>query len=235
MRPIDVARAAGVSTQLVRNLLAEGVLPPAEHTPGGHRVLDERHRDALLAHRALVAGFGHDTAREVLLAVHADELPAALALLDAGHAELHGQRLALAETAEAVAALTAAEDRATDRGAVPAAGLLVGELAHRLGVRTSALRVWEAAGLITPTRDRDGYRRYTAADVRDARLIVLLRQSHHPIPQIGAVLDGVRSTGDTAVLRIVLEQRRALHTARSAAMLAAAAALRAYLDATVAG
>lgn len=234
MRPVDVAAAAGVSTQLVRNLLDEGVLPPARYTPGGHRVLDERHRDALLAHRALVAGFGHATARAVLLAVHDGDVAAALALLDAGHATLHDQRLALDETAEAVATMTAAEDGSADPGTVPPAGLLVGELAHRLGVRPSALRVWEAAGLITPGRDRDGYRRYLAADVRDARLIVLLRQSYHPIPQIRAVLDGVRSTGDTAVLRIVLEQRRTLLSARSSALLAAAAALHAFLETSVA-
>jgi DNA-binding transcriptional MerR regulator len=227
MRPVDVARAAGVSTQLVRNLLAEGVLPPAEHTPGGHRILDERHRAALLTHRALVAGYGHATAREVLLAVHAGQTAGALALLDAGHAELHAQRLALAETAAAVAAIAAAESPTPT--IVPREGLLVGELAHRLRIRASALRVWEAAGLLHPQRDRDGYRRYDADTVRDARLVMLLRQSHHPFPQIRAVLDGVRTSGDTTVLHTVLEQRRAWFTARATAMLAASAALHAFL------
>jgi len=228
MRPVDVARAAGVSTQLVRNLLAEGVLPPADHTPGGHRILDERHRGALLAHRALVAGYGHVTAREVMLAVHAGEEATALALLDAGHAELHAQRLALAETEAAVAAVAAADPPTPT--VVPRDGLLIGELAHRLRIRASALRVWEEAGLLRPDRDRDGYRRYHADAVRDARLIVLLRQSHHPFPQIRAVLDGVRTSGDTTALHAVLEQRRAWFTARSAAMLAASAALHAFLQ-----
>jgi DNA-binding transcriptional MerR regulator len=261
MRPVDVARAAGVSTQLVRNLLTEGVLPPARHTPGGHRILDERHRDALIAHRALVAGYGHGTAREVLLAVHAGEAATALALLDAGHAELHAQRLALAETAAAVAAVAAAEsatpnsepagpdvrtrrartpdsrgataDLAATDGAVPREGLLVGELAHRLRIRASALRVWEEAGLLHPERDRDGYRRYHADAVRDARLVVLLRQSNHPFSQVKAVLDGVRASGDTTALHAVIEQRRAWFTARARAMLAASAALHAILESLV--
>lgn len=222
MRPIDVARAAGVSTQLVRNLLAEGVLPPARHTAGGHRVLDERHRDALVTHRALVGGFGHATARAVLLAVHAGELPAALALLDAGHAALHEQRRALTATADAVAAVAEAP---ADPGPAARAGLLIGELAHRLGVRASALRVWEAAGLVDPARDRDGYRRYRPADVRDARIVATMRQSYHSFPQIRTVLEGVRASGGTAALHDVLEQRRAQLAARSSAMLAAAAAL----------
>jgi len=230
VRPIDVARAAGVSPQLVRNLLAEGVLPPARRTPGGHRVLDERHRDALVAHRALVAGFGHRTAREVLRAVHAGDEAAALALVTEGYAELHAQRLALAETAAAVAAVAAAEENTQAAAAVPPGGLLVGELAHRLRVRPSALRVWEAAGLLHPARDRDGYRRYRAADVRDARLVVLLRQAHHPFPQIRAVLDGVRRTGDTTALHAVLDQRRAFLDARARAMLTAAAALHALIE-----
>jgi DNA-binding transcriptional MerR regulator len=229
MRPVDVARAAGVSTQLVRNLIAEGVLPPAGSTPGGHRILDERHRAALIAHRALVVGYGHVVARDVLLAVHAGETATALALLDAGHAELHAQRQALTETAAAVAAIATAEPPATEQ-VVPREGLLVGELAHRLRIRASALRVWEAAGLLHPHRDRDGYRRYHADAVRDARLVVLLRQSHHMFPQIRAVLDGVRESGDTTVLHTVLEQRRAWFTARSSAMLAAAAALHALLQ-----
>jgi len=232
MRPVDVARAAGVSTQLVRNLLAEGVLPPAEHTPGGHRILDERHRAALIAHRALVAGYGHAIARDVLLAVHAGEQATALALIDAGHAELHAQRLALAETAAAVAAIAAVEPLLAEQ-VVPREGLLVGELAHRLRIRASALRVWEEAGLLHPQRDRDGYRRYHADEVRDARLVVLLRQSYHPFPQIRAVLDGVRASGDTTALHAVLEQRRAWFTARATAMLAASAALHAFLQGPV--
>jgi DNA-binding transcriptional MerR regulator len=116
---------------------------------------------------------------------------------------------------------------------VPHEGLLVGELAHRLRVRASALRLWEAAGLLHPGRDRDGYRRYHADAVRDARLVVLLRQSHHPLPQVRAVLDGVRASGDTTALHTVLEQRRAWFTVRSSAMLAASAALHAYLQGPV--
>ncbi|MGI5128642.1 MerR family transcriptional regulator [Pseudonocardia sp. CA-107938] len=228
MRPVDVARAAGVSSQLVRDLLAEGVLPPAGRTPGGHRILDERHRAALLAHRALVAGYGHALARDVMLAVHAGEQAAALALLDAGHADLHAQRLALEATAAALAAVATAPPVVPE--SVPREGLLVGELAHRLRVRASALRVWEAAGLLHPVRDRDGYRRYDADAVRDARLVVLLRQSYQPFPQIRAVLDGVRRSGDTTALHAALEARRAAFTVRARAMLTAAAALDAFLQ-----
>ncbi|NUT49982.1 MAG: MerR family DNA-binding transcriptional regulator, partial [Saccharothrix sp.] len=43
LRPVDLARAAGISTQQVRNYLDAGVLPPAGRSPAGYRVFDARH------------------------------------------------------------------------------------------------------------------------------------------------------------------------------------------------
>ncbi len=72
LRPIDLARASGVSTQQVRNLLDAGVLPPAPRTTTGYRRFDERHRRALLAYHALAEGYGPRTARAIMQAVHAE-------------------------------------------------------------------------------------------------------------------------------------------------------------------
>ncbi|MFD2352022.1 MerR family DNA-binding transcriptional regulator [Nonomuraea ferruginea] len=55
MRPIDLARAAGLSTQQIRNYADDGVLPPTPRTPAGYRRFDARHRQALLTYRALAA------------------------------------------------------------------------------------------------------------------------------------------------------------------------------------
>ncbi|MER6626526.1 MerR family DNA-binding transcriptional regulator, partial [Streptomyces sp. NPDC000931] len=57
LRPIDLARAAGISTQQVRNHADEGVLPPTGRTASGYRILTDLHRRALLTFRALSAGF----------------------------------------------------------------------------------------------------------------------------------------------------------------------------------
>ncbi|GAA1311254.1 hypothetical protein [Saccharothrix xinjiangensis] len=48
LRPVDPARAAGISTRRVRNHLDAGVLPPAERSEFGYRRFEERHRQVLL-------------------------------------------------------------------------------------------------------------------------------------------------------------------------------------------
>jgi DNA-binding transcriptional MerR regulator len=227
VRPIDLARLAGVSTQQVRNYVEAGILPPAPRTASGYRTFDERHRQALLTYRALAKGHGWEAARQVMLAVHAGDVPAALALVDAGHADLHEQRRSLDAAGEALQAM-AGQD--LDGAAIPRTGLLIGEVAGHLRIRTSALRVWEAAGLLTPQRERGtGYRRYGPTDVRDARMINLLRQGHYPLTAIRPILDDLRQAGSTGALRAAIAERHADLTRRTRAMLEAAGHLNTYL------
>ncbi len=225
-RPIDLARMAGISTQQVRNYADAGILPPAPRTPAGYRRFDASHRRALLTYRALVQGYGSHTARAIMHAVHAGDLPQALTLVDASHAELHEQRLSLRAVGEA---LEAVAEQPPDTSTVPRSGMRIGEVATYLGVRTSALRVWESAGLLTPQREPGtGYRRFGSTDVRDARMITMLRQGSYPLPQIQPVLDGLRRTGSSDALRAAIAQRQAGLTARATAMLEASSHLHHY-------
>lgn len=227
LRPVDLARAAGISAQQVRNYADAGVLPAVSRTASGYRRFDERHLRALLAYRALAAGQGPDAARAVLAAVHAGDVAHALALVDAGHAALHERRRALEATAEAVEALAVQDP---DAATSPRTAMRVGELAAYLGVRPSALRVWESAGLLAPARDRGtGYRRYGPADVRDARLVAMLRQARYPLPRARDILDGLRRTGSVTALRAAVAERRAELDRRSRAMIEAAGHLDRYL------
>jgi len=227
LRPIDLARLAGISAQQVRNYADAGVLPAAPRTPAGYRRFDDRHRRALLAYRALGRGFGWDVARDVMRAVHAGDVPRALALIDAGHAALHDERRSLRAVREALEATATSGEPAG-----PAAGLRIGEVAARLGVRTSALRVWEAAGLLAPGRERGTrYRVYGRDDLRDARMILMLRRGRYPLARIGPIVDGLRRAGSTDALRAATAEREAALTARATAMLAAASHLHDYLAA----
>jgi DNA-binding transcriptional MerR regulator len=226
-RPVDLARLAGVSTQQVRNYELAGILPPVPRTATGYRRYDARHERALLAYRALARGFGGEASQAIMRAVHAGDLPGALTLIDAGHAALHEQRHSLRVAGEA---LEAVAEQPPDALAVPRAGVRIGELAASLGVRPSALRVWEAAGLLAPGRDPEtGYRRFSATDVRDARMVDLLRRGHYPLPQIRPILDGLRRTGSSDALRAAVAQRRAALTQRAGAMLEGASRLHHFL------
>jgi DNA-binding transcriptional MerR regulator len=234
LRPVDLARLAGISAQQVRNYAESGILPPAERTDSGYRVFGEPHRHALVAYRAIAKGYGPVTARQIMQALHDDDEPVALALVDAAHAALHAERRSLAAVAQALAAVAgeAGDGGGRDRGVAASTGnLRVGELAAELGVRPSALRVWESAGLLAPGRERGtAYRTYGAGDVRDARMIQMLRRSGYLFAQIRPVLDDLRRRGSTDAMRSALAQRRDGLTARTAAMLAGAGELHRYLE-----
>ncbi|MBA2808196.1 MerR family transcriptional regulator [Streptomyces sp. KM273126] len=246
LRPVDLARLAGISTQQIRNYEQAGVLPPAPRSTSGYRTFDDVHRRALLSYRALAKGYGPVTATEIMRTVHSGDVPGALALVDAAHAALHEERVSLRTAGEALETLAeearAEKARAEGTGAGaggagkprrsqrPGPDLRIGEVAALLGVRTSALRVWESAGLLTPGREHGtAYRHYSPADVRDARLIQTLRRSHYLLDQIRPLLEDLHRTGGSEALHEAIAARRAALTERTTAMLAGAGQLHAYL------
>ncbi|MFL5804147.1 MAG: MerR family transcriptional regulator [Roseiflexaceae bacterium] len=190
LRTIDLARAAGISTQMVRNYEQVGFLPPAERSPAGYRRYTARHLHALRAARAMIGGHGWQPARQILHAVHHGDLPAALALVDACHAELHQRRREIEATLGALRAVAAALPEPVAARALPRPGLTIGAAARRVGVRVSALRFWEEQGLLQPERDpASGYRRYNDEQLRRLQVVALLRQGGYDFAAIHAVLD----------------------------------------------
>ena len=55
--------------------------------------------------------------------------------------------------------------------------LRISEVAHRVGISSSALRAWEALGLVTPRRTQSRYRMYTETDVRLLQRAIFLRRA----------------------------------------------------------
>lgn len=55
--------------------------------------------------------------------------------------------------------------------------LRISEVARRLGISSSALRAWEALGLITPQRTEKHYRLYTEKDLRLLQRALFLRRA----------------------------------------------------------
>jgi len=222
LRPVDLARAHGLSTQAVRNYEATGILPAADRTPHGHRAYTPTHARALRAFLALVRGHGHQTATAIMQAINRDATEAAFQIIDESHARLLDDRRTLRAVEAAVREL---EPAPRERGNV-----FVGPLSRRLGIRPATLRKWERAGLVQPRRDpRTGYRVYSAADVRDALLAHQLRRGGYPLERIAPVLAQVRSAGGVAPLESMLRDWHDRLSARSRAMLSGAAALDAYL------
>ncbi|MET9502886.1 TioE family transcriptional regulator [Streptomyces sp. NPDC006622] len=229
LRPVDLARAHGLSTQAVRNYEEAGILPAAGRTPHGYRTYTPLHARALGTFLALVPGHGHATAAAVMRAVNQGAADEAFRLVDESHAQLLEDRRTLAAVENALRDL----ESGPPAPAPPAPGTtFIGPLADRLGVRSATLRTWERAGLVSPRRDpRTGYRVYDEADVRDALLARQLRRGGYPLERIAPLIAQVRSAGGLEPLEAALADWRARLSARGRAMLAGAAELEAYLRA----
>ncbi|MEV0237882.1 TioE family transcriptional regulator [Nonomuraea sp. NPDC050786] len=228
LRPVDLARVHGLSTQAIRNYEEAGILPPAARTPSGYRAYTPAHAGALRAFLALVPGHGHQTATSIMREVNRGAVEQALRLIDESHAQLLEDRSTLLAVERALRDLTSEDGPAERPG--PGGVTFIGPLARRLGIRPATLRKWEAAGLVQPRRDpQTGYRVYTAADVRDARLAHQLRRGGYLLEQIAPLLAQVRAAGGLAPLEATLRDWQARLSARGRAMLAGAAALDAYL------
>lgn len=224
MRPVDLAREHGLSTQAIRNYEDAGILPAAERTVHGYRAYTPLHAQALRAFLALVPGHGHQTATSIMQAVNRGATDDALRLIDQSHDQLLDDRRTL----------QAVEATLRDLAPVPheRGGTFIGPLASRLGLRPATLRKWENAGLVRPRRDpQTGYRIYSAADVRDARLAHQLRRGGYLLEQIAPLIAQVRSAGGVAPLEPALRDWQARLSARGRAMLNGAAGLDAYLRA----
>ncbi|KJY34828.1 MULTISPECIES: MerR family transcriptional regulator [Streptomyces] len=227
MRTADVARSVGYSVQQIRNLERDGVLPPAARTATGYRTYGELHLQCALAYRALAAAVGPIEAKEIVRAFHRGPTSQALALLDAAHARLDRERAELGQAKDAARAISREpidDVRASD-------AMSISELAAALDVRPSTLRHWHAEGLVVPDRDpARGTRRYTPAQVRDARIVHQLRKAGYRITPLRALVPQLRDGRRSRDVDSVLAARDAGITARSAALLDSAPALRAVLS-----
>jgi MerR family redox-sensitive transcriptional activator SoxR len=68
-------------------------------------------------------------------------------------------------------------------------GLTIGALSERTGLSVSAIRHYEAQGLLTPWRSSGGQRRFERADIRRLSFVMVAQQIGFTLPQIKAELD----------------------------------------------
>ncbi|MFL6122084.1 TioE family transcriptional regulator [Actinophytocola sp.] len=228
LRPADLAREHGLSTQAVRNYERAGFIPPADRTPSGYRMYTAVHAAALRAYLSLIPAYGHSASGQIMAALHDDRLDDALRTIDRGHAQLLHDRETLDAVRKATGHLTARPAPA------PAPDIrTIGDLAHRLRVTPATVRNWERVGILTPTRDpTTGYRRYEPSDIRDAELAHLLRRGGYRLDHIATVVDQIRTAGGTEPLANALADWQRKLNAQGLAMLTAATHLNRYLDAT---
>lgn len=68
-------------------------------------------------------------------------------------------------------------------------GLSIGALSRRTGLAVSAIRYYEAQGLIAPWRNAGGQRRFQRADIRRLSFVMIAQQFGFSLPDIKTLLD----------------------------------------------
>lgn len=71
------------------------------------------------------------------------------------------------------------------------AGHTIGKLAARTGLSTSAIRFYEAKGLIKADRNAGGQRRFAPSDIRRLSFIMITQQQGFTLGEIGDMLKGL--------------------------------------------
>jgi len=206
LRTRDLALAAGISVQQVRNYEASGLIPRAQRSPSGYRLYTQQHLAALQTVRNMVPGYGWQRASAIMQALHRGDLSAALAIIDERHAELARKRLQMEQTLSALR-LLAAGSTSKPHPSHPGR-VRVGEAAKQVGVRVSALHFWEQQGLLHPVREQPSrYRLYDEHQMRRLRVVALLREAGYPFNVIPSVLDDL-AAGRPEKAIVAVEKRR---------------------------
>ena len=229
-RPVDLARAVGVSAHTVRTYEQVGFLSPAARSATGYRRYEARHLRALQAARLMIAGYRWRPALRIMRHAHKGEVAAAVAAVDACHAGLHQSRH---KTRATLAALRSATTSSLDEHSGQAhlePPLGISAVARRVGVRVSTVRFWEKHDLVRPRRDpTSGYRLYGAAEVRRVQVIALLRHGGYGFDAIRPVVAEL-ATGRPEQVGHAAERRLAELTEESRRCSAATSAFWTYIE-----
>jgi DNA-binding transcriptional MerR regulator len=231
-RPVDLARAVGVSTQMVRKYEYYGFFPPVERSETGYRRYRLLHLHALQTARLLATNYGWESALRLMQHIHKRETAEVLITLDAYHADIHHRRQAVEATLEALRAVIEKEHQQTEakQHYYQQKKLHVREAAHLVGVRASAIRFWEEQGLLHPQRERvSKYRLYDKEQIVRLRIIVLLREVGYDFEAIHAVLTEV-ALGQMQQAVKAAERRRQVLLQESERCCATTSAVWSYLQ-----
>src|SRR5260370_3635281 len=150
LRTRDLALAGHISVQQVRNYEASGLIPKAQRSPSGYRLYTQHHLAALQAVKSMVRGYGWPRTSAIMQALHRGDLSAALATIDERHAELASKRFQVEQTVSALRTLAA--QSAPLQSTHHPQRFREGYAPKQLGVRVSALHVWQQQVLFPPTR-----------------------------------------------------------------------------------
>lgn len=227
-----VSTLTGYSQQQIRDLERLSIIEPALRAANGYRQFTALHLRDLRAYRDLAHAVGPVQARRTMTEIRSLPADQALALVSSLHERLLQQRhqaFAALEALELIRSEPAEDEHPTDT-------MTISQLAGALGVRTSALRFWEQAGLVAPERVTLRFasaRRYPLQAIREARITAALRAAGYRIPDVQQTIAAVRTLSHIDRPIDALEARVRQIADRAHSLLRAGAPLAEIIRATV--
>jgi hypothetical protein len=160
------------------------VIPRAARTASGYRVYTDDHAGALDVYVALLPGYGHRAAGEIMRSVLCGDLPTALAVIDTAHVQLQRDRETVDRVASAAVVLASCAPTAPGRTG------LFRSVSSPTG--SASPRPPCANGNVPASWPRPGR---GPEDVRDAELTHLLHSGGYLLEHIVAVIEQVHTAG----------------------------------------
>jgi DNA-binding transcriptional MerR regulator len=168
-RPVDIARQLKLSTTSLRHYEDRGLIPPVARSAAGYRMFTEEHLAYFVCIRDMRAGFSMTQIAKILQAVMANNIAAALWMVNQAQADLNREKR-IAE--KIVLNLVHRNELPDDRT------YSIHQVSQQTGVPATAIRYWDKVGLISVKRERENnYRRFTAQHIRQILTIYALKFS----------------------------------------------------------
>ena len=204
-RTSEIAEIIGVHPNTVRLYEELGLIPKPGRLPNGYRVFTELHieqfRLARLAFQIEVLQNGlRANAVEIVKASAAGEFDRALLLTGRYEETLKSERENAEEALRIAGEILSGAAPEEDGGTM----MTRKEAAACLQVTADTLRNWELNGLLTVKRRQNGYRVYSAGDIRRLRIIRALRCANYSLAAILRMLSAL-SWDPAADIRQVLD------------------------------
>ena len=228
-----VATATGYSVQQIRDLERLGVIASAVRADNGYRQFSATEIRDLCAYRDLAHAVGPVQARRSMCTIRTVSPGEAANLVCSLHIGLNGEREQALVARRALEAIQS--ETRTEAAPVVADAMTITELSRALGVRASALRFWEKAGLVKPERittSTGSIRRYPLEAIREARITAALRAAGYRIPDVQRAIAAIRDLDDVNRSLEALDARLTSITERSLALFRAAAILAQIIQPT---
>lgn len=197
-RTAQVAKATGIHPNTVRLYETLGLIPAAPRQANGYRVFTDYHIEQIrLARMALKVETLQNGLRKqaigIVKAAAARDLDTAFALTQRYIHNIQSERV------NALEAITQVEAILKDVRPASALPFKRKEAAEHLHISMDTLRNWELNGLLAVSRKENGYRIYTAEDIRRLNIIRSLRCANYSLEAILRMLNSLSGNADADI------------------------------------